>query len=160
MILDEPTAVLTPQESEQLFDILTALAKGGVTVILITHKLKEIMAITERVTVMRGGEVILNKATSSTDIQALAQAMIGRQPKVEKHRKSATTQHIKLSIDHLSYTDWQGVQRLKDINLQINSGEIVGIAGVSGNGQSELLGDTLWYDRVSFWCFYYLSSIW
>ncbi len=139
LILDEPTAVLTPQESEKLFKILEALAKGDVTVILITHKLKEIMAITNHVTVMRAGEVVMNSPTSSTNIEDLATVMIGRKPHTERQHKQNIAKTLKFHVEGLSYSDKRGVQLLKNINLKVHTGEIVGIAGVSGNGQSELL---------------------
>lgn len=140
LILDEPTAVLTPQEAEQLFAILDVLKQQGKTIILITHKLKEIMSVTDAVTVMRSGCVIDTLVTKNTDSENLAELMVGR--KIANHpsdpRLQPTGKKI-LNIRNLGVRDRRGVDLLKEINLDIAEGEIVGIAGVSGNGQSELL---------------------
>jgi simple sugar transport system ATP-binding protein len=142
LILDEPTAVLTPQETEQLFDTLRALRAQGTTVLLITHKLKEIMALCDAVTVMRAGAVVLDCAIADTSIDALAQAMVGR--RVQTGRVAgiapvAAAAEPLLDARGLNWRDAQGTPRLVDVSLQLRPGEIVGIAGVSGNGQSELL---------------------
>jgi ABC-type uncharacterized transport system ATPase subunit len=141
LILDEPTAVLTPQETEQLFDTLRALRARGTTVLLITHKLKEIMALCDAVTVMRAGAVVLDCAIADTSVDALAQAMVGR--RVQTGRVAGAAQAAGgaplLDARGLSWRDAQGTPRLADVSLQLRAGEIVGIAGVSGNGQSELL---------------------
>ncbi len=139
LILDEPTAVLTPQETVQFFDILKALKDDGVTIILITHKLKEIMAITDFVSVMRHGKMVHHCATADTNTDDLALHMVGR-PVINKIAKADfNPQDILLSMHHVGYTDSFGIQRLKDICLSVRAGEILGIAGVSGNGQTELL---------------------
>ena len=144
LILDEPTAVLTPQEAEQLFGVLRLLRSQGTTIILITHKLKEVMRLCDDVTVMRSGKVVERVAIADTSTDQLAQAMVGR--KVATGRVSGAAQHlgghvgeVKLAVSNISLTDAQGVRRLQGIDLQLRAGEIVGIAGVSGNGQSELL---------------------
>jgi general nucleoside transport system ATP-binding protein len=141
LILDEPTAVLTPQETLSLFVTLRGLRERGTTVLLITHKLKEIMALCDRVTVMRAGQVVLDCATPDTSIDALAQAMVGRQ--VRLGRGDAGTVQSPgpelLRAQHLSLTDALGTPRLRDVSLRLRAGEILGVAGVSGNGQSELL---------------------
>jgi ABC-type uncharacterized transport system ATPase subunit len=141
LILDEPTAVLTPQETEQLFDTLRALRARGTTVLLITHKLKEIMALCDAVTVMRAGAVVLDCAIADTGVDALAQAMVGR--RVQTGRVAGAPPAARgaplLDARGLSWRDAQGTPRLADVSLQLHAGEIVGIAGVSGNGQSELL---------------------
>jgi general nucleoside transport system ATP-binding protein len=128
LILDEPTAVLTPAETEQLFDTLRGLRARNTTVLLITHKLKEIMALCDAVTVMRGGAVVLDCKTADTSIDGLAEAMVGRP------RGPAL-----LAASGLNWRDELGVARLADVAISLHAGEIVGIAGVSGNGQSELL---------------------
>nr|WP_311732154.1 ABC transporter ATP-binding protein [Variovorax paradoxus] len=141
LILDEPTAVLTPQETEQLFDTLRALRARGTTVLLITHKLKEIMALCDAVTVMRAGAVVLACATADTSIDALAQAMVGRRVqmgRLDSAARAASDTPL-LEARGLDWRDAQGTPRLVDVSLQLRAGEIVGIAGVSGNGQSELL---------------------
>jgi simple sugar transport system ATP-binding protein len=141
LILDEPTAVLTPQETEQLFATLRQLRARGTTILLITHKLKEIIALTDNVTVMRAGRVVLDCATAGTSTDALAQAMVGR--RVQLGRGDAAQKRAAgaplLQASHLGWRDSLGVARLADVSLTLHAGEIVGIAGVSGNGQSELL---------------------
>jgi general nucleoside transport system ATP-binding protein len=141
LILDEPTAVLTPHETEQLFVVLRGLRARGTTVLLITHKLKEIMALCDAVTVMRQGAVVLDTPIAQTSIDALAQAMVGR--RVHTGRDATQAPHpagdVLLRAEHLSWRDALGVARLADVSLTLRAGEIVGVAGVSGNGQSELL---------------------
>ncbi|HEX6720080.1 MAG TPA: ABC transporter ATP-binding protein [Burkholderiaceae bacterium] len=141
LILDEPTAVLTPQETDQLFGTLRQLRARGTTILLITHKLKEIVALTDNVTVMRAGRVVLDCATADTSTDALAQAMVGR--RVQLGRTDAPAARAPgaplLQASGLTWRDSLGVTRLADVSLTLHAGEIVGIAGVSGNGQSELL---------------------
>jgi simple sugar transport system ATP-binding protein len=139
LILDEPTGVLTPQETDQLFRILRALKSRGVTVLLITHKLKEVLAITDHVTVMRAGEVVADRHTAETNANELAELMVGRKVRLELEKSQPELRATELTADHLSLVDERGVTRLQDINFSLRAGEIVGIAGVSGNGQSELL---------------------
>jgi general nucleoside transport system ATP-binding protein len=141
LILDEPTAVLTPQETEQLFQTLRRLRARGSTILLITHKLKEIIALTDTVTVMRAGRVVLDCATAETTTDALARAMVGR--RVQSGRAASATAAAQgeplLQAARLHWRDTSGVTRLHGVSLTLRAGEIVGIAGVSGNGQSELL---------------------
>ena len=141
LILDEPTAVLTPAETEALFHTLRGLRERGCTVLLITHKLKEIMALCDAVTVMRGGAVVLETPIAGTSVDGLAEAMVGR--RVELGRgEGATSGHagpVLLAARGLGWRDGLGVQRLDGVSLALHAGEIVGVAGVSGNGQSELL---------------------
>ncbi|HVO01952.1 MAG TPA: ABC transporter ATP-binding protein [Candidatus Cybelea sp.] len=139
LILDEPTGVLTPQETDQLFHILAALKQRGVTVILITHKLREIMAITDHVTVMRQGQVVAERKTAETDREELALLMVGRKVRMAPDRSQSKPGAAALAVEHLGLVDEFGVKRLDDINFSVRAGEIVGVAGVSGNGQSELL---------------------
>jgi simple sugar transport system ATP-binding protein len=115
------------------------LKARGVTVILITHKLREIMAVTDRVTVMRLGEVVAERATAETDREELALLMVGRKVRLAPDRAAAKPGKPALEVEHLSLVDAAGVKRLDDLNFTVRAGEIVGIAGVSGNGQSELL---------------------
>jgi simple sugar transport system ATP-binding protein len=144
--------VLTPQETTQLFDTLRALRSRGTTVLLITHKLKEIVALADAVTVMRGGAVVLDTPVARTSIDALAQAMVGR--RVEFGRPAggnlapapgasggevAADGAVLLRAHELRWRDAQGVARLDGVSITLRAGEIVGIAGVAGNGQSELL---------------------
>ncbi|GLQ06207.1 ABC transporter ATP-binding protein [Sneathiella chinensis] len=139
LILDEPTGVLTPQEADHLFRILSTLREQGKTVILITHKLREIMAITDNVSVMRRGEMVAHVATKDTNREHLAELMVGRSVLLQVEKTDAHPGKAILQTRNLNYVDADGVQRLKDVTLDIRAGEILGIAGVSGNGQSELL---------------------
>lgn len=139
LILDEPTGVLTPNEADHLFRILGQLKGQGKTVIFITHKLREIMAITDRVSVMRGGELIATSETKDTTLADLAELMVGRRVLLRVKKGPAKPGKIVLSVENLTVTDRQGVARVKDVSFNVREGEIVGIAGVSGNGQSDLL---------------------
>jgi len=139
LILDEPTAVLTPQETDHLFVTLRGLRARGTTVLLITHKLKEIMALCDAVTVMRGGQVVLDAPITDTSVDGLAEAMVGRRVNLGRDGKTAQAGAVLLQAQGLNWTDSLGVQRLADVSITLRAGEIVGIAGVSGNGQSELL---------------------
>ncbi|WP_240705236.1 ABC transporter ATP-binding protein [Pacificoceanicola onchidii] len=139
LILDEPTGVLTPAEADHLFRILEGLRKEGKTIILITHKLREIMEITDTVSVMRRGEMTATVKTSETSPEELAELMVGRKVLLRVDKKPAHPGGNVLEIENLRYVDSAGVERLKGISLNVRAGEIVGIAGVSGNGQSELL---------------------
>ncbi|MEO8161738.1 MAG: ABC transporter ATP-binding protein, partial [Arenimonas sp.] len=139
LILDEPTAVLTPQETDDLFVALRGLRDRGTTVLLITHKLKEIVALCDAVTVMRNGQVVLDCAIGQTSIDGLAEAMVGRRVNLARDSAAATPGAVLLQADDLGWTDGLGVALLIGVSLALRAGEIVGIAGVSGNGQSELL---------------------
>ena len=141
LILDEPTAVLTPQEMAQLFEVLRRLRAQGSTVILITHKLKEVMALCDHVTVMRAGTVVHETPVADTHVDALAQAMVGRTVHLMAPDVAPVHQpgEVRLAAQDLHLSDAWGVPRLKGVDLQLRAGEIVGVAGVSGNGQSELL---------------------
>jgi len=139
LILDEPTGVLTPQEADHLFRILDELRQQEKTVILITHKLREIMAITDNVSVMRQGKIVAHRKTSETDREELAELMVGRKVLLRVDKAPAKVGNTELKVEHLNVTDDAGVHRVKDVNFEVHSGEIVGIAGVSGNGQSELM---------------------
>ncbi len=139
LILDEPTAVLTPQETEALFATLHGLRERGTTILLITHKLKEIMALCDAVTVMRGGQVVLDCAIADTSLDGLAEAMVGRPVDLGRDSHAAAPGAVLLQATALAWTDALGVARLADVSLTLRAGEIVGVAGVSGNGQSELL---------------------
>ena len=141
LILDEPTAVLTPQESTQLFGVLRHLREQGTTILLITHKLKEVMLLCDMVTVMRAGQVVHDVPIAQASVEALAQAMVGRRVNMARvaDETLVAVGEVRLQASHLSVTDSLGVQRLKDVSLALHAGEIVGVAGVSGNGQSELM---------------------
>ena len=139
LILDEPSGVLTPQEADALFDILRSLRSQGVTVILITHKLREIMAVTDTVSVMRQGQMVAERRTAQTSEEELAELMVGRKVLLKVDKTPAEPAEAALEVQHLCITDARGVERVRDVSFNVRAGEIVGIAGVSGNGQSELL---------------------
>jgi simple sugar transport system ATP-binding protein len=139
LILDEPTAVLTPQESDQLFSLLARLRSQGKSVILVTHKLREIMATTDRVTVMRQGAVVEEVATSDTSVRQLAEKMVGRAVLLRVEKGPASPGETLLRVKELEVRDRHGVARLKRVSFDLRAGEILGVAGVAGNGQSELL---------------------
>jgi len=139
LILDEPTGVLTPQETEALFRVLATLKARGVTILLITHKLKEILAVTDRVTVMRGGSVVADRETAQTGEAELAELMVGRQVQRSGLHAARERGELRLQAEGLDWRDAAGVLRLQGVSLSLHAGEIVGVAGVSGNGQSELL---------------------
>jgi len=139
LILDEPTGVLTPTEADQLFRILEQLRDEGKTIILITHKLREIMAITDTVSVMRQGTMVGTVPTSETSPDKLAEMMVGRRVLLQVEKTEATPGEKVLEVENLSITDDIGVPRVKNVSLDVRAGEIVGIAGVAGNGQSQLL---------------------
>ena len=139
LILDEPTGVLTPAEADHLFRILQQLKDQGKTVVLITHKLREIMAITDNVSVMRQGTMVATRKTSETTVEELAELMVGRRVLLRVEKGDANPGDVKLLIKNLTVKDSRGVTMVDDVSFDVRAGEIVGIAGVAGNGQSELL---------------------
>jgi general nucleoside transport system ATP-binding protein len=140
LILDEPTAVLTAQETEQLFVVLRRLRESGKTILIITHKLKEVLALCDQVTVMRAGRVVHECATKDATVTQLAEAMVGRKLRAPAARASRNADApLRMQVQGLAYRDMHGVQRLQGIHFELRSGEIVGVAGVAGNGQTELL---------------------
>ena len=139
LILDEPTGVLTPQEANRLFESLDQLRANGVTVLLITHKLREIMKACDTVSVMRQGEMVAHRRISDTSTDELASLMVGRQIAFTAEKSPLSSSETRLKASGINVTDRRGVQRLKNISLELRAGEILGIAGVSGNGQSELV---------------------
>jgi general nucleoside transport system ATP-binding protein len=139
LILDEPTGVLTPQESTELFRVLRDLVKSGKTIIFISHKLKEVLAISDRITVMRRGKVVGHLITKETNESEIARLMVGRDVLLRVDKTPAKPGPVALRVEHLSATSDQGVLALRDVSLELHQGEILGIAGVEGNGQSELV---------------------
>ncbi len=139
LILDEPTGVLTPPEADHLFRILRQLKAQGKTIILITHKLREIMAVTDRVSVMRRGEMVAHFDTDRTSVEEIAEAMVGRRVLLRVDKRPATPGDVLLSVRGLTVADDRGVTMVDNVSFDVRAGEIVGIAGVAGNGQSELL---------------------
>ncbi|NUQ36484.1 MAG: ABC transporter ATP-binding protein [Caldilineales bacterium] len=139
LILDEPTAVLTPDETARFFAVLRQLQTRGVTIVLITHKLKEVMAISDRVTVMRGGRQVTTLDTKGTTPARLAQLMVGRDVLLEVAKRPAMAERRPvLAMHDLHARNERGLMALRGVSLTVHSGEILGLAGVSGNGQEEL----------------------
>ena len=138
-ILDEPTGVLTPQEVDELFKILRSLKEEGKTIVLITHKLNEIMDLTSEVSVMRQGEVVGHTKTTDTNKEKLAEMMVGRSVLLRLNKAEAKLGEVVFKVENLTVKDDLDVTRVKNVNLEIRAGEILGLAGVTGNGQTELL---------------------
>ena len=139
LILDEPTGVLTPQEVDELFKILRSLKEEGKTIVLITHKLIEIMDLTTEVSVMRQGEMVGHTKTENTNKEQLAEMMVGRSVLLRLDKSEVKTGDIVFKVENLTVKDDLDVTRVKNVNLEIRAGEILGLAGVTGNGQTELL---------------------
>lgn len=139
LILDEPTAVLTPQEVHDLFATLRSMRDAGRTVIIITHKLSEVLAVSDQVTVMRDGRVVGEVATKDTSAADLARMMVGRDVLLVVEKGDATPAGPVLEVENVTARSGAGVVALEDVSLQVRAGEIVGIAGVEGNGQTELI---------------------
>lgn len=139
LIFDEPTAVLTPQETRELFVVLRELAQQGRTIIFITHKLKEVMEISDRITVLRGGKVLGHLITRDTSPREIAGKMIGREVLPEVHKPPRNAGHPVLVVRDLEVDSDRGLPAVRGISLEVRAGEILGIAGVEGNGQTELV---------------------
>lgn len=139
LIFDEPTAVLTPQEIEELIDIIKGLSDSGKTIVIITHKLREIKAMADRCTIIRRGEKINTVNVKSVSESELADMMVGRQVQLSVEKKEQQPGDTILNIKDLIVKDIRKVKKVNNLNLELKSGEILGIAGVDGNGQSELL---------------------
>ncbi len=155
LILDEPTAVLTPQEIEKLFNVLRRMREDGKSIIIITHKLNEVMAISDRVAVLRKGEHIATVETADTTEQELTEMMVGKKIELNIDRSEPHDVKDRLVVENISAVDHQGVKVLDDVSFTARSGEILGIAGIAGSGQRELLeaiaglqklnGGDIWY---------------
>ncbi|MFG0212176.1 ABC transporter ATP-binding protein [Brevibacillus porteri] len=139
LIFDEPTAVLTPQEIHELIEIMHNLVKEGKTIILITHKLKEIMAVCDAVTIIRRGKVIDSVLVKDTNPDDLAAKMVGREVNFHVDKTEAKPKETILAVENLNAMGNRGVNALNNLSLEVRAGEILGIAGVDGNGQSELI---------------------
>lgn len=139
LILDEPTAVLTPQEAEELFEILRRLKKSGKTIIFISHKLNEVMEISDNVTVMRLGKVTGRLKTSETNPKEIARLMVGRDVVLRVEKENKEPGDVVFEVKDLWVKDNRGLDAVKGVSLKVRRGEIVGIAGVAGNGQTELV---------------------
>jgi simple sugar transport system ATP-binding protein len=139
LILDEPTAVLTPSEVVEFFGILRRMREQGKTVVIITHKLPEVLAISDEVTVMRDGKVVGRLKTRDTTAAELARLMVGREVLLRVEKRPATPGDATLSVEHLSIVARDGTRLVNDVSFTVRAGEIVGVAGVEGNGQTELV---------------------
>ena len=139
LILDEPTAVLTPQETEKLFAVLRNMRADGKAIVIITHKLHEVMALSDRVAVLRKGKYIGTVNTADTDPQKLTEMMVGRAVSLNIDRPEAKYRDLRLEVKGLTCRDHEGVKTLDDVSFQAFGGEILGIAGIAGSGQKELL---------------------
>jgi len=138
LILDEPTAVLTPQETEEFFGILRRMRQQGKTIIIITHKLEEVLAISDNVTVMRDGKVVGNVKTLETSAKDLARMIVGRDVLLRIEKTDALPKEVTLNVENLSVKNAHG-EALDNVSFDVRAGEIVGIAGIEGNGQTELI---------------------
>ena len=139
LILDEPSAVLTPQETEKLFAVLRRMREDGKSILIITHKLHEVMAISDRVTVLRKGEHIATVETAHTSPAELTEMMVGKKIELNIHRPMPENARDRLVIENLSMANADGVQILEHVSFTAKAGEILGIAGIAGSGQRELL---------------------
>jgi ABC-type uncharacterized transport system ATPase subunit len=139
LILDEPTAVLTPQETEDLFQIMRSLQKSGHSVLFITHKLKEVLPVADRITVLRNGRVVGSTVPDETSEQELASMMVGRPVLLRVPKEAATPGEVVLDVEGLTVLDDRGQVAVDDLSLRVRAGEIVAVAGVQGNGQTELV---------------------
>jgi len=139
LILDEPTAVLTPQEVDEFFAILRRMREQGKTIVIITHKLSEVLAISDNVTVMRDGRVVGDLKTAATNAAELARLMVGREVLLRVEKPDAKAGASVLGVRDLSIVSRDGTKRVDGVSLEVRAGEIVGIAGVEGNGQTELI---------------------
>lgn len=139
IILDEPSAVLTPQGVEGLFEAIRSLKELGMTIIFISHKLKEVFRIADRISVMRGGKLVNSVVPGEINEQQLANMMVGNEVILKAQKLPCNPRETLLSIENLNVTDAKGVKRLKNVSLAVRAGEIVGIAGVAGSGQQQLI---------------------
>ena len=157
LILDEPTAVLTPQETEKLFDVMSAMKADGKSLIIITHKLNEVMAISDRVAVLRKGEHVATVNTAETNEKELTEMMVGKKVDLNIERSVPVDSVDRLTVKELTVVNREGVKALDNVSFTARSGEILGIAGIAGSGQRELLeaiaglqktegGDILYFD--------------
>jgi simple sugar transport system ATP-binding protein len=137
LVLDEPTAVLTPQETDELMEIMRGLAKSGTSIVFITHKLREVKAVSDKITVIRQGKVV-GEAKPTADTNELASMMVGREVDLKVDKKVATPGKVVLSVEGVSVLDDRDQRAVNNVSFEIRAGEILAIAGVQGNGQTEL----------------------
>ena len=139
LILDEPTAVLTPQETQKLFDVLRRMRDDGKSIIIITHKMHEVLSLSDRVSVLRKGEYVGTVETAQATESSLTEMMVGKKVELDIERTEPEDPKLRLEVKNLNCFNREGVQVLRDISFEVNSGEILGIAGIAGSGQRELL---------------------
>ena len=139
LIFDEPTAVLTPQEANELFEIMRALVKQGKSIIFITHKLREVLDVADRILVIRRGKVVGETLPSEADRNKLASMMVGRPVNLEVERTPSKPGEVVLEVQSLSMLDAQGQMSVREVSFEVRAGAILGIAGVQGNGQTEVV---------------------
>ena len=139
LILDEPTAVLTPQEADDLFRVMKEFAAQGKSIIFITHKLREVLAIADRITVLRRGKVVGTALPADSTDRSLAAMMVGREVVLQVEKKAASPGEVVLAVADLTVHDDRGLTVLKSVSLEVRAGEVLGVAGVQGNGQTELV---------------------
>jgi simple sugar transport system ATP-binding protein len=139
LVLDEPTAVLTPQETEEIFVLLRRLAESGRSIVFISHKLYEVLEIADRITVIRRGKVIGERSPKNTSEGELAELMVGREVQLTANRGESHPAEVVLQLEGLRITDDRGHQAVRSVDLEVRAGEILGVAGVAGNGQDELV---------------------
>jgi ABC-type uncharacterized transport system ATPase subunit len=139
LILDEPTAVLTPQEADELFDIMRSLTEQGKSIIFITHKLREVLEVADRITVIRAGKVVGSTTPKEADRAKLAEMMVGREVKLEVEKELVEPGDIVLAAHDLVVVDDRDQVAVDDVSFEVRAGEILGVAGVQGNGQTELV---------------------
>lgn len=149
LILDEPTAVLTPQETRKLFKILRRMRDDGKAIIIITHKLHEVLSLSDRVSVLRKGEYIGTVNTKETSESALTEMMVGKKVSLNITRTEPVKSETRIKVEHVSCVNRDGVKLLDDINFEARSGEILGIAGIAGSGQKELLESIAGLNKIS-----------
>ena len=139
LILDEPTAVLTPQETQKLFAVLRRMREDGKSIIIITHKLHEVLSLSDRVAVLRKGEHVATVETTQADENSLTEMMMGQKVELNIHRSEPKNVQKRLEVSNVTYINEEGRAVLDDISFAVNAGEILGIAGIAGSGQRELL---------------------
>ena len=139
LILDEPTAVLTPQEVDELFKIIKSLVAQGVSLIFITHKLKEVLTVADRITVIRRGKTVGTTSPAKATEQSLAEMMVGRAVELKVQKRKASPTEPLLTVEDLYVKDDQGNMAVKGVSFDVKAGEVLGVAGVQGNGQTELV---------------------
>jgi simple sugar transport system ATP-binding protein len=148
LILDEPTAVLTPQEASDLFEILRTLQREGISIIFISHKLNEVLEIADRITVLRRGKTIETVSRAAATEASLARAMVGREVLLRVEKKAAQPGDVLLTVQDLHVRDDRQIEKVRGVSFDVRAGEIVGIAGVDGNGQTELIDALTGLQRI------------